>query len=152
MPVGQALSRRVYSEEEIVQLIEAMCFMTNDLLNKLQRMQNRALKIIFRLNRTFPTKELHQTAGVLMLDQRREMHLLNLMYKRSKIDQSGPYLAGAGGGSCPPGNHGKKCPFASRCPFSYAKSSSSAGCPSEPRTAPPPHNFRLHTAMPVYRC
>ena len=60
---------------------------TKDLLNKLQRMQNRALKIIFRLNRRFPTKELHQTAGVLMLDKRREMHLLNLMYKRSKIDQ-----------------------------------------------------------------
>ena len=60
---------------------------TKDLLNKLQRMQNRALKIIFRLNRRFPTKELHQTAGVLMLDKRREMHLLNLMYNRSKIDQ-----------------------------------------------------------------
>ena len=60
---------------------------TEHLLNKLQRMQNRALKIIFRLNRRFPTKELHQTAGVLMLDQRREMHLLSLMYKRSKIDQ-----------------------------------------------------------------
>ena len=117
MPVGQALSRRVYSEEEIVQLIEVMCFMTNDLLNKLQRMQNRALKIIFRLNRTLPTKELHQTAGVLMLDQRREMHLLNLMYKRPKIDQSGPYLAGAGGGSCPPGNHGKKCPFCEQVPL-----------------------------------
>ena len=60
---------------------------TKDLLNKLQRMQHRALKIIFRLNRRFPTKELHQTAGVLMLEKRREMHLLNLMYKRSKIDQ-----------------------------------------------------------------
>ena len=60
---------------------------TKDLLNKLQRMQNRSLKIIFRLNRRFPTNELHQTAGVLMLDQRREMDLLNLMYKRSKIDQ-----------------------------------------------------------------
>ena len=28
--------------------------------------------------------------------------------------------------------------FASRCPFSDAKSAAAAGCPSEPRTAPPP--------------
>ena len=42
---------------------------------------------------------------------------------------------------------GKSALFASSCPFSDAKSSAAAGCPSEPRTAPPPSNFRLRTAM-----
>ena len=62
----------------------------------------------------------------------------------------GPYLAGGGhGGQLPPPRAvivEKSALFASRCPFSDAKSSS-AGCPSEPLTAPPPNNFRLRTAM-----
>ena len=47
-----------------------------------------------------------------------------------------PYLAG-GGAAAPLVIVGKSALFASRCPFSDAKSSS-AGCPSEPWTAPPP--------------
>ena len=39
----------------------------------------------------------------------------------------------------------KSALFASRCPFSDAKSSSSAGCPFEPLTAPR-SNFRLRRA------
>ena len=52
---------------------------------------------------------------------------------------------GGRGGSSPPVILGNVPFFAIRCPFSDAKSSSSAGCPSEPRTAP--SNFRLRTAM-----
>ena len=59
-----------------------------------------------------------------------------------------PSGTAGGGGSCPPVILGKSALFASRCPFSYAKSAeaaaaaaAAAGCPSEPRTAPPPQQF-----------
>ena len=48
---------------------------------------------------------------------------------------AGPYLAGGGGAAV---IVGKSALFASRCPFSDAKSLAAAGCHSEPRTAPPP--------------
>ena len=67
---------------------------------------------------------------------------------------AGPYLARGGQGTAPPPVIvGKGALSASRCPYSDAKSAAAAaaaGCPSEPRTAPPrSSNFRLRTAVCV---
>ena len=63
--------------------------------------------------------------------------------------QGGRGQGAGGGGGQPPVIVGKSALFASRCPFSDAKSSAAAGCPSDHRTAPSPlSNLRLRTAMP----
>ena len=49
---------------------------------KLQRVQNRALRIVF-MGETLSTAVMHEKAGVDYLKQRREQHLLALMYRRS---------------------------------------------------------------------
>ena len=53
-----------------------------DGLDKLQRLQNRCLKICKKLDRRSNTKELHATAKCPMLLNRRSAHVNNFMYKR----------------------------------------------------------------------
>ena len=58
-------------------------FMNSNLnqFNKLQTLQNRALRICFKTRPKVPTDMLHQSAQIPKLDARRETHLLNFMYK-----------------------------------------------------------------------
>ena len=49
---------------------------------KLQRMQNRALRICLRAPPLTPIRTLHVQTGVPLLEDRRRAHLLNFMYKR----------------------------------------------------------------------
>lgn len=49
---------------------------------KLQRIQNKALRII-HMGKTLSTEEMHNLSGISYLAQRREQHLLALMYKRA---------------------------------------------------------------------
>ena len=65
-----------------------------------------------------------------------EMVGVNILVRYSRAVPSG--RGGGRGAAAPPGNRGKSALFASRCPFSDAKSSAAAGCPSEPRADPPP--------------
>ena len=51
-------------------------------IDKLQRLQNRCLKLCMRKDRRFSTEEVHRLAKVPMLRDRREAHVLNFMYKR----------------------------------------------------------------------
>ena len=51
-------------------------------LEKLQRLQNRCLKICKRLNVRFNTNELHVVAKVPLLQARREAHINNFMFGR----------------------------------------------------------------------
>ena len=51
-------------------------------LDKLQRMQNRALRICLRAPPLTPIRTLHVQTGVPLLENRRRAHLLNFMYKR----------------------------------------------------------------------
>ena len=52
-------------------------------ITKLQRIQNRALRMVFG-GRVLSVAEMHNTAGVEYLENRREAHLLALMFNRSK--------------------------------------------------------------------
>ena len=51
-------------------------------LDKLQRLQNRCLKICKGLNIRFSTKELHRVTKVPLLARRRSAHVNNFMYNR----------------------------------------------------------------------
>ena len=51
--------------------------------DKIQKIQNRALRTVFR-NKTMSTFDMHDQAKVKYLAERREAHTLALMYKRSK--------------------------------------------------------------------
>ena len=53
-----------------------------DGLDKLQRLQNRCLKICKRLDRRHETKDLHVITRCPMLSDRRTAHINNFMYKR----------------------------------------------------------------------
>ena len=53
-------------------------------LDKLQRLQNRCLKICKNLSIRFDTKELHSITKFPMLETRRRAHINNFMYKRLK--------------------------------------------------------------------
>ena len=57
-------------------------YMTKQQEAKLQRIQNRALRIVYR-GRSLSVDEMHTKAGIAKLALRREIHLLTLMYKRS---------------------------------------------------------------------
>ena len=50
-------------------------------INKLQILQNRALRICHRTRPKVPTNMLHQSYQIPKLITRRETHLLNFMYK-----------------------------------------------------------------------
>ena len=50
---------------------------------KLQRIQNRALRIVF-MGKTLSVAEMHSQAGVDFLEKRRNLHLLALMHNRSQ--------------------------------------------------------------------
>ena len=50
-------------------------------VKKLQTLQNRALRICYRNRPNVPTNMLHQSAQIPKLKERRETHLLNVMYK-----------------------------------------------------------------------
>lgn len=62
------------------------------LRKKLQRLQNRALKIIYQINDNQSLPELHITAKLTSLDQRANRQLACLMYKRSLCPISYPHL------------------------------------------------------------
>ena len=51
-------------------------------LDKLQRLQNRCLKICLNVNMRFDTNELHASTKMPMLQARRTAHVNNFMYKR----------------------------------------------------------------------
>ena len=51
-------------------------------LDKLQRLQNRCLKICANKDRRFSTDQGHRLASVPFLKDRRRAHVLNFMYKR----------------------------------------------------------------------
>ena len=55
-----------------------------DHLEKLQRLQNRCLKICLNLNIRFGTDELHNISKMPKLKKRREAHVNNFMYNRLK--------------------------------------------------------------------
>ena len=50
-------------------------------LDKLQRLQNKALKMVGRLDGRFPTGQLHRDAGVPLLVDRRESHLRRVAWR-----------------------------------------------------------------------
>ena len=56
--------------------------MTKQQEDKLQRIQNRALRAVF-LGKVMSVDEMHEKAKVQHLEQRREIHLLSLMFGRS---------------------------------------------------------------------
>ena len=51
-------------------------------LRKIQEKQNKALKICFNLHGDQNDQQMHQTANLALLENRRNSHLLNFMYKR----------------------------------------------------------------------
>ena len=51
---------------------------------KLQSMQNRFLRIVFR-NENICTEEMHERIGTGKLDYRRDLHLCGQMYRRSRV-------------------------------------------------------------------
>ena len=55
-------------------------------LTKLQRLQNRALRLVFK-GKILSIAEMHSTAGVDYLEQRREAHLMALMFNRKDDDR-----------------------------------------------------------------
>ena len=57
------------------------------LLNKLQRAQNRSLKVCLKVNMRTPTEEIHARTGIPFLNQRREMHQKVFAYKRAQMDR-----------------------------------------------------------------
>ena len=60
--------------------------LTNQQQIKLQRIQNRALRIIF-MGQTLSVEDMHAKAKVEYLEQRQEQHLLSLMFKRSVMQE-----------------------------------------------------------------
>ena len=74
--------------------------MTSQQQTKLQRIQNRALRIVF-WGKSLSVDEMHTKAGLSVLAVRQEIHLLSLMYKRSLdttyLDQT-PRITHRGGG------------------------------------------------------
>ena len=56
-------------------------------LSRLQKIQNRGLRIVYcNVNPKLDEEGLHNRANLTKLQQRRTLHLLSLMYKRSKLD------------------------------------------------------------------
>ena len=53
-------------------------------LTKLQRIQNKCLRICLRADPPLSVKELHRAAGLSSLSEPREHHLLNLTYTRTR--------------------------------------------------------------------
>ena len=56
--------------------------LTNQQQTKLQRLQNRALRVVFH-NKKFTVAEMHTRAKIETLQHRRENHLLSLMFMRA---------------------------------------------------------------------
>ena len=54
-------------------------------LEKLQRLQNRALKLCLGLHKREDTEMVHRTAKVPLLENRRRSHVYNFMYKRKDM-------------------------------------------------------------------
>ena len=59
----------------------------NEGIEKLQRLQNRCLKICKGVNIRFGTKDLHSSTKVLMLRVRRGVHISNFMFGRSSREK-----------------------------------------------------------------
>lgn len=60
--------------------------------NKMQRLQDRALKIIYFHERYIPIPDLHIKAKLLTLERRAEAQLLCLMFKRSNDQEKYPLV------------------------------------------------------------
>ena len=87
--------RNYMSENTAIMIYKAMIlpiFDYNDIIynlltqqqqTKLQRVQNRALRIVFR-GKILSVNDMHERANVDKLETRRDNHLLALMYNRSK--------------------------------------------------------------------
>ena len=54
-------------------------------LEKLQRLQNRALKLSLSFHKREDTEFVHRTANIPLLDNRRRSHVFNFMYKRKEL-------------------------------------------------------------------
>ena len=54
-------------------------------LEKLQRLQNRALKLSLSFHKREDTEFVHRTAKIPLLDNRRRSHVFNFMYKRKEL-------------------------------------------------------------------
>ena len=54
-------------------------------LDKLHRLQNRALKLCLGFHRREDTELVHRTAKVPLLENRRKSHVYNFMYKRKDM-------------------------------------------------------------------
>ena len=66
-----------------------LCLNRKHEVDKLQKLQNRALRLCFgvRNPRDISIKELHQAAKLSQLADRRNSHLLNIMYDVRQTDQ-----------------------------------------------------------------
>ena len=54
-------------------------------LEKLQRLQNRALKLCLGFHKREDTELVHRTAKIPLLENRRRSHVFNFMYKRKEL-------------------------------------------------------------------
>ena len=77
-------------KQTVLPLVEYVCYLMylnrkHD-IDKLQKLQNRALRLCYKINdpRLISVPDLHQQAHLLTLDQRREKQLLLLMYVVSR--------------------------------------------------------------------
>ena len=57
-------------------------------LEKLQRLQNRALKLCLGFHKREDTELVHRTAKVPLLENRRKSHVFNFMYKRKEMNHN----------------------------------------------------------------
>ena len=83
-PPRTPLAIHHYSKVYILDYNDVYYFLLNeDKQRKLQAMQNRALRIIFK-DRHYHVNEMHELANLSTLMVRRKVHMAGLMYKRSK--------------------------------------------------------------------
>ena len=83
--IGPDVALKMYKTVMLPTLEYANCIVslfTQTQKSKLQRIQNRALKIIYQVNQRTHTEDLHRRARLNRLTERADKQLLNLMYKR----------------------------------------------------------------------
>lgn len=62
------------------------------MLNKLQTIQNKSLKIVYRRKSDLSLDEMHKQAKLLKLEDRRKLNQLKVAYKMNKIGYLNPFL------------------------------------------------------------